>query len=217
MTWFSRSRPTRSVQTASAPSPRAADTPDVADRVTLDMASTVLFALEACDPHRTLAGHCARVAARAATLAAACGVDAAHAGVLACAARLHEVGRIGLDAPAAPGLQDARLDHLRSHASIGAQIVRCTRGELAGWLVEHQYTDYEALLRTTPAGGGTRLLLAGILRVADVADILEPRSTEADAGREWARVVLVGGRATRFHPAAVDAWSALDRAPGRDA
>lgn len=208
MRWLFSSNARHGTRPTSLPTRVAAAPADPAvERVLLAMASAVLGTLDACDAEGGLAEHCARVAALAARLAEACAVPAADARLLERAARLHEVGRIGLAPRGACG-DERTLDGVRAHAAVGAHIVRRTEGELAGWLVEQQYADYEALrLRVAPAD--SRLLLAGILRVADVADVLEPRPGCAAGGADWAHTVLAGGRGTRFHPAAVDAWTRL--------
>lgn len=213
--WFSRRRERRPDPTAhGARGGQDTLAASVADQVSLDMASAVLFALQACDPGGTLAAHCARVAALAAELAAVCRVDVAHTDVLLRAARLHEVGRIGL-APLVwkDSSEHEPFDEVRGHAHIGAEIVRKTQGEVAGWLVGQQYTDYRAVERR-PESANPRVLLAGILRVADVADVLRPDDgADPAAHADLARTILTSGRGTRFHPRAVDAW--LDVACGK--
>jgi len=81
-------------------------------------------ALEAKDPH--LRGHSARVAELAATVAAACGLDADAVDQVRTAGHLHDIGKIGIresilnkQGP----LTDEEFGHVKAHAEIGAQIL----------------------------------------------------------------------------------------------
>lgn len=167
------------------------------------MLDTLAAAPRACDPLLDIVGHCTRVASLARWLATELGVAPEHRELLALAARLHEIGMIAvppqlLDTP--ERLTAGELERVRAQAWIGASIVRLKHGPRAAALVEHQYSDYREL-RDSFAGDGVDLLLASILRVADVFDAMcYPRPYQERPSDAFRSEVLRAGAGTRFHP-----------------
>ncbi|HEX2204551.1 MAG TPA: HD domain-containing phosphohydrolase [Longimicrobium sp.] len=188
---------------------------DAVARAQLEMASALTLAYDTLDAELELAGHAARVAALADELAARLGLDEGARRTLAAAALLHEVGMIAV--PRAllrkrGALTPAQLDAVRAQAVVGAELVRATHGELVADLVEHQYADMDALVRAFP-GDGPALVLAGILRLADVLDaVTRPRPYQPPLPPALRDDLLASGSGTRFHPAAVHAFLKLPRA-----
>lgn len=178
----------------------------------LAMASALTFGLEARNARLLFVEHCTRVARLADHVAAELGVEADARGVLGAAAQLHEIGMISvpaavLEAPARLDPQDRAL--IRGHAAVGAQIVRATHSERTARLVEHQYTDFARLQQVLPDDGD--LLLAGILRAADVFDaVTHPRPYQDRLRPTHRERILVQGSGSRFHPRAVEVLLHMD-------
>jgi HD-GYP domain-containing protein (c-di-GMP phosphodiesterase class II) len=180
----------------------------------LHMAQALSFALELKDPGMHIAGHCARVAATACAIGEELGLSRAEMDVLRHAAELHEVGMIAVPSELVhrPGpLSRAELERLRAQAAVGAEIVRAVYNLQTARIIEHQYDDYEELQRKRLSD--RELLLAGILRVADVLDaVTTPRAYQRPLPPERRAEVLREGMATRFHPVAASAAIRLQEA-----
>lgn len=178
----------------------------------LAMASALTFGLEARNGRLLFVEHCTRVAGLAGHVAAELGVQAEDRDVLGAAAELHEIGIISV--PAAVLEAPARLDpqdraRIREHAAVGAQIVRATHSERTARLVEHQYTDFARLQQVFP--DDVDLLLAGILRAADVFDaVTHPRPYQDRLRATHRERILVQGSGSRFHPRAVEVLLHMD-------
>ncbi|HEX7241251.1 MAG TPA: HD domain-containing protein [Longimicrobiaceae bacterium] len=174
----------------------------------LDLAAALTFALYAGEPRLRVGEHCARVARLVGRMARELEIVGDHRRALLRAAQLHEVGMIAvpLELVEFPGrLAPDQLARIRAQALFGAEIVRKTEGLLTAWLVQHQYTDHQVLRRRFP-DHGRELLLAGLFRVADVADALTvPRPYQDRLPEARRRDVLFQGSGTRFHPEAVEA------------
>jgi HD-GYP domain-containing protein (c-di-GMP phosphodiesterase class II) len=169
-------------------------------------ASTLVFAIQGSRGWWSILDHCTSVAATAARIAGEAGIaDDDDLGALTSAARLHEIGAIGIprELMARPGpLAPRELERIRSHAAIGAEIARPTCGNRVAWLIEHQFSDFTDL-RDIYATSDIDLLLAGILRVADVViAITEPRPYRSGPARVDWRDALNEGFGAAFHPAA---------------
>ncbi|HEU0014894.1 MAG TPA: HD domain-containing phosphohydrolase [Longimicrobium sp.] len=154
-------------------------------------------------------GHTARVTELCASIARALGVGEADLEVMENAATLHEIGKISVPlellhktAPLTP----EELERIRSHAALGAEIVRGVAAlARAAAVIEHQGTDYTELPRHLDAEG-PEFLLASILRVADAYDaMLSQRSYRGPLPREYWETALRAGAGSHFHPDAVDA------------
>jgi putative two-component system response regulator len=178
----------------------------------LAIASALTFGLEARNARLRFVEHCARVADLADHVAAELGVEEDARGVLGAAAQLHEIGMISvpaavLEAPTRLDPQDRAL--IREHAAVGAEIVRATHSERTARLVEHQYTDFARLQQVFP--DDVDLLLAGILRAADVFDaVTHPRPYQDRLRPTHRERILVQGSGSRFHPRAVEVLLHMD-------
>lgn len=172
----------------------------------LEMATALTYSLRTRDPAMQIVGHCARVAALAEFLAAELELPEDDARVLREAARLHEVGLVAIPPEllhSEQTLSDEQLQRVRSHARVGAEIVRPAYKSRVSALIENQYSDYAELQRKFD-GNAADLLLAGLLRVADVFDAMtHPRAYQQRPSVAYRRDVLRGGQGTKFHPAAV--------------
>lgn len=172
----------------------------------LEMATALTYSLRARDPAMQIVGHCARVAALAEFLAAELKLPEEDARVLREAARLHEVGLVAIPPDLLHSenvLTDEQLQQVRAHARVGAEIVRPAYKSRVSALIENQYCDY-AELRRKLDDNTADLLLAGLLRVADVFDAMtHPRAYQQRPSVAYRRNVLRGGQGTKFHPAAV--------------
>lgn len=179
--------------------------PDVAEDALL-MQYALRYAVGLRSERTGFGAHCARVARLCDRVARKLGVCEPPRAALVAAADLHEIGMVAVpvhlletDGP----LSGRQLERVRAQAWIGAEIVRTTQSERTVWLIENQYTDFEVLREAAPSD--CDLLLAGILRTADVFDTMghpRPYQRDLDAG-EQARVLRVGA-GTRFHPDVVD-------------
>lgn len=211
MTWFSRLRG-RLCPRPPERAPEAAARGNGPEEAQLEMSRALTCALDACGAEFRLARHAAEVARCVRALAEACGVGADDVDALVCAARLHELGRLGVPRLGPEAAADREMDHRRAHARFGGEIARRARGERVGWLVEHQYARYSDLRGQLPEGD-RRVLLAGLLRVADVAEL---HLSAGGRGRPAAGLekLLRDGRGSLYHPAAVDAFLSTTNTAG---
>jgi putative two-component system response regulator len=190
--------------TRTDPDPTPAQNPF--DATYLAMASALAFGLEERNAGLRFVEHCSRVADLAGHVAAELGVREDARELLDAAARLHEIGIISvpaaiLEAPTRLHPEDRAL--IREHAAVGARIVRATHSERTARLIEHQYTDFALLRQVFP--DDVDLLLAGILRAADVFDaVTHPRPYQDRLRSTHRERILVQGSGSRFHPAAVE-------------
>lgn len=172
----------------------------------LAMAGALTFGLVARDARLGFVEHCARVAELAGRVAEELDVPADDRELLEAAARLHEIGIITI--PASILESPRRLDPedralIREHARIGAEIVRATHPERTARLIEHQYTDFTQLRQLF--ADDRDLLLAGILRAADVFDaVTHPRPYQDRLRTTHRERIFVQGSGIRFHPQAVE-------------
>lgn len=181
---------------------------DAEDEASLAAASALMVALEQRDEELGLASHCARVAMLADRLASHLGVEPELRAVLHHAALLHEVGMIGVPAELLRKteiLTHEELGVVHRQAELGAEIARNVCGALGAALIRHQYDDY-ATLREVLADEEV-LVLAGILRTADVVDaITRPRPYQPPLPPATRRALLRAGAGSRFDPGAVHAY-----------
>lgn len=182
------------------------------DATYLAMASALTFGLEARNAGLLFVEHCSRVADLANHVAARLGVPPDARDVLGAAARLHEVGMISvpadvLEAPGRLAPEDRAL--IRGHAAVGARIVRATHSERTARLIEHQYSDFARLEQVF--ADDVDLLLAGILRAADVFDaVTHPRPYQDRLRATHRQRILIQGSGSRFHPRAVEVLLHMD-------
>ena len=181
------------------------------------MSTALAQALEGRTTTSQVVEHSRRVANTACTLGALVELREEEQERLRRAAQLHEIGMLAVPSdlltrrsPLSPG----ELERVRSHARIGAEIVRVAYDERTALLVERQYEDYVDLRRRVT---DTReLLVCGLLRAADVFDAMTtPRPYQDPVPEQRRRQVLQMGSGTKFHPAAVFAllrWAERDSA-----
>lgn len=169
------------------------------------MTSTFARALELRSTTVQIVAHSQRVTALVAAVGDLVEVRGAEQERLQLAAQLHEIGMVGVppDLLTRRGsLSPAELDSVRTHARVGAEMVRVSHGPATARLIERQYDDYRYLRRSVL--DSRELLLAGILRIADVYDaMVAPRPYQEPVPESRLRQVLRIGSGTKFHPAAV--------------
>lgn len=184
----------------------------------LEMVTALALTMEAKDPY--MHGHCDRVATLCGRIAEEMELDPRDADRLVSAARLHEVGKLGVsmdllhrEGPLAP----EELEQVRGHAKVGAQIIGSVRSlrDMAP-LVEHQYADHQDLASKLPREDPA-FLLASILRVADTYDALtSTRAYRGTLARDRAISILDDGKGTKFHPGVVSVLLRMERRADSD-
>ena len=172
-------------------------------RVKKSMTSAFVFGLEVRDAEMGIVGHCAAVAMLARSLGAIMDISESDAYILDTAAQLHEVGMFAIPPDLlkrSSPLTLEELERIRSQAQISAEIAGMMHHPRVRSLIEHQYDDHAELEGVLPPED---LLLAGILRVADVlAATTWPRPYQAALPRESRAQLLRLGAGSRFHPLA---------------
>jgi putative two-component system response regulator len=185
---------------------------DVVGETQLYMRTVLDLALELKDPTDLVAAHCTRVAALSTSIAEALGIGEQDRDLLRRAAQLHEIGIVGLPVDLlqrADPLAEEELEQVRAHAKLGAEIVRASHGDRVAQLVLYQYADYQQMQEMRLSADD--LLLAGILRVADVVDaVTVPRAYQNPLPGDERREVLRRGIGSKFHPVAVHSLLMLD-------
>ena len=183
--------------------------------VEAELTAALSLALERRESSSYIVEHSSRVARLACSIAELVELRNTELEGLRMASQLHEIGMISVPADLLlrpSRLTPTELQRVRLQAAIGAEIVKPTHGATAARLIERQYTDYAELRKST--ADSRELLLAGILRVADVFDaMIDPRPYQAPVPEERWRQVLRIGSGSRFHPAAVYAILHLIRSP----
>lgn len=166
-------------------------------------------ALRTREPIRELVAHSTRVLVLVDWLSSELGIGETEFEHLQLAAQLHEVGMIAVPLRLLqnPGpLTPAELARVRDQAVIGAEIVRSYHSPRTAHLIECQYVPHGELLSRFP-DGSTDLLLAGILRVADVFDTMgHPRPYQRSSSVQERVEELRRGTGERYHPVVVDAF-----------
>lgn len=152
-----------------------------------------------------IVAHSQRVADLVGAIAELVEVPPAEQERLRLAAQLHEIGMVGVPSDLLTRqtrLSPAELESVRAQARVGAEMVRVSHHPETARLIERQYDDYRYLRRSTL--DSRELLLAGILRIADVYDaMVAPRPYQEPVPEARRRQVLRIGSGTKFHPAAV--------------
>jgi response regulator RpfG family c-di-GMP phosphodiesterase len=172
----------------------------------LEMVSALALAMEAKDPY--MHGHCDRVAKLVTEVGRAMALDDESLEMLATAATLHEIGKLGVGIELlhkTTPLTADELDQIRNHTRIGAQIVKSLPSlrRLAP-LIENQYTNYCDLPEKLDPDR-IEYRLAAILRVVDTYDaMMSGRSYRDNLSAERVHAVLREGAGTTFHPEAID-------------
>jgi putative two-component system response regulator len=163
--------------------------------------------------------HAARIGRTSELLARELGFDDAEATVLGHAARLHDIGKIGVadELLLKPGTytpEDAAA--MREHAAIGARILSGSTNELLTLAEEIALTHHERWDGSGyPQGlAGEAIPLAGrIVAVADVFDALAHRRPYKDAWPVPRAVAgILDGAGSDFDPRVTEAFARLDHA-----
>lgn len=167
------------------------------------------IALRTREPVRQLVAHATRVLVLVDWLSSELELGEAEYEHLQSAAQLHEIGMITVPLRLLqnPGpLTPPELTRVREQATLGAEIVRAYHSQRTAHIIECQYREHAELAAGFSAGG-TDLLLAGILRVADVFDTMGyPRPYQRAWSVEERVSELRSGTGTRYHPVVVDAF-----------
>lgn len=154
-------------------------------------------------------GHCERVAAMCGRLALVLNLSEEKTRWLETAAQLHEIGKISVPVELLhkiePLAQD-ELERIRSHARVGAEIIRGVPSlKRLAPLIEHQGTDH-ADLPAFVEPDAPEFLLIGVLKVVDAFDAMtSERSYRGAMPRSYWEPFMRTHTGTRFHPAAVAA------------
>ena len=157
--------------------------------------------------------HPERVGELSSAIALELGLDEAFAALLSDAARMHDVGKVGVSDTLLmkPGpLTAPEFDRMKTHTIHGFEILRGGQTPLLRLAAEVAYTHHErwdgsgyprGLYRTT-------IPLAG--RIVAVADVYDALVSERVYKRAWSAVdslnYLIAGRGTQFDPQVVDAF-----------
>jgi putative two-component system response regulator len=163
--------------------------------------------------------HAKRIGRTSELLALELGVDAAEATLIGHAARLHDIGKIGIadDLLLKPGKYNAEeMAAMELHASIGARILSGSNNELLMMAEQIALTHHERWDgHGYPCGlAGDAIPLPGrIVTVADVFDALAHRRPYKEAWPVALAVREVLGEAgTKFDPQITDAFARLEHA-----
>jgi HD-GYP domain-containing protein (c-di-GMP phosphodiesterase class II) len=170
--------------------------------------------IEARDPYT--AGHQSRVAGIATAIAADLGVDATSIEGIALAARIHDLGKIGvpgeiLNRPT--NLRSPEWELIKTHPSAGADIIR---GIDFPWPIAQMIEQHHERIDGSGYPFGLRgdeiCLGARIIAVADVVEAMASHRPYRPArGIEKAIEEIEAGSGTRLDPAVVDACLRLVR------
>jgi response regulator RpfG family c-di-GMP phosphodiesterase len=179
------------------------------------MVDALFFSLQVRDAEIGIAEHCALVSRVAGRIAERMGVSEADAYILRTAAQLHELGMVTVPPELLrrpTPLASFELERIRSQARVSAEIARIVHHPRVATLIECQYQEHYQL-RGNAEIPERDLLLAGILRVADVfTAVTWPRPYQDPMQHEHRARLLERGAGTQFHPDAADV--ALRVGPG---
>jgi PAS domain S-box-containing protein/putative nucleotidyltransferase with HDIG domain len=163
--------------------------------------------------------HTLRVGRIAASIAHGMGLSPAFVELIAQAAPLHDIGKLGVSNEILlrpGGLSDTELETMRQHTLVGARILEGSEAPVLRLAEQIALTHHERWDgKGYPRGlAGEEIPIAGrITNVADIFDTLLHERTyrEAWAPRE-AFEEIRSGSGTRHDPAVVDAFLSLDQA-----
>ncbi|QDW67817.1 HD domain-containing protein [Luteimonas granuli] len=165
--------------------------------------------------------HGGRVELLCVALARCCGTDEAEIGTLRAAARLHDIGKIGIPDHVLlkPGRLDAsELEIMRRHAGAGARICeQLDRADAAmlARLVRHHHEWFDGSGYPDGLGGEDIPLGARIIGVVDSYDAMtsqrpyQPRRTHAEAME-----IMHGERGIKSDPSVFDRFARMMEAQG---
>jgi response regulator RpfG family c-di-GMP phosphodiesterase len=175
----------------------------------LSAINSLVRALEARDPYTS--GHSLRVCAYSLRLAGALGLEAPERRRLSLAAKLHDIGKVGVPEAVlnkAGELTPQEAEQIRAHPAIGERILTPIirdRAVLAGIRSHHERFDG----RGYPDGlaGADIPFLARVVAVADCFDALTSSRAYRQALPPAVAVeVIRAGAGTQFDPAVVGAF-----------
>lgn len=174
---------------------------------TIDAISGALtYAMKVRDVSSRVTDHSARVSILANQIGKRLGVSEADQHVLTLSAHLHEIGIFTLPPELlerATPLSTAELEQVRAQAGVSAEVARLVHRPRVARLIENQYLDY-GTLESKHALDESDLLLAGILRVADVlVAVSYPRPYQPPMPRGISEALLERGAGIWYHPQAV--------------
>ena len=161
--------------------------------------------------------HADRIGRTSELLALELGLDAAEARLIGHAARLHDIGKIGVadELLLKPGkYTEDDFKAMQLHSTIGARILSGSSNELLMMAEQVALTHHERWDgRGYPDGlAGEDIPLPGrIVTVADVFDALAHRRPYKEPWPiEEARQEVLGGAGTKFDPSVIEAFARLD-------
>lgn len=165
---------------------------------------TLSFGLQVREAELEIIEHSALVSILCGSLARLLALPESEAYTLQTAAQLHEVAMFAVPAELLlkeTPLTAEELETVRRQAKASAELAAIMHPPRVARLIEHQYDDYASLADRMSEGD---LLLAGILRVADVvAAVTRPRPYQDPLPIVDRAMLLQSGAGTRFHPQAV--------------
>jgi putative two-component system response regulator len=161
--------------------------------------------------------HAARVGELSARIGEIMGLDKRTVDLLRLAAQLHDLGKIGVPDSVLLGereLSDLEWSIMRSHATVGAEILSGTSNPLLVMSREICWSHHERWDGSGYPNGlaGTAIPLSGrIVAVADTFDAIISHRSYKDAEPVHVAIsVIVGGSGELFDPRVVDAFMAVD-------
>jgi PAS domain S-box-containing protein/putative nucleotidyltransferase with HDIG domain len=163
--------------------------------------------------------HTLRVGRIAASIAQAMGLSPAFVELIAQAAPLHDIGKLGVsnEILLRPGsLSDLEMETMRQHTLVGARILEGSEAPVLRLAEQIALTHHERWDgKGYPRGlAGEEIPIAG--RIANVADIFDTLLHERPYRSAWTPeqgiAEIRSGSGTRHDPAVVDAFLSLDQA-----
>ena len=160
--------------------------------------------------------HCYRVAKLAALLAQAHGESAQTCATIELAARLHDIGKVGIPdtlMQKATLLSDGERQILETHAKTGAELLSRTKvsyGELAEDIARHHHERWDGHGYPDGIFGSAIPLAARIVAVCDVYDAMtHDKAYRRALSGEEALAEMLRGRALQFDPKLIDIFGPM--------
>lgn len=157
--------------------------------------------------------HPERVGELSAAIAIELGLDEPFAALLSDAARMHDVGKVGVSDTLLmkPGpLTAPEFDRMKTHTIHGFEILRGGQTPLLRLAAEVAYTHHERWDGSGYPRGLYRTTIPLSGRIVAVADVYDALVSERVYKRAWSPVdslnYLIAGRGTQFDPQVVDAF-----------
>ena len=177
-------------------------------KVFLGAIEALAFALEAKDKYT--AGHSRRVTEIAVAIGQEIGISQAYLDDLRWGGLLHDVGKIAIDQMIQnkPGeLTSEEYEHIMTHATIGAGIVKPVVNEKVVEMIAHHHDRYDGTGMNQTVSGEDIPICARILAVADAFDAMtSDRPYRAAMSLDEALTEIRRCTTTHFDPVVVDAF-----------